>query len=175
MGSKVQIHITYLEAMRLQGGAFLEMSVPLTIPWDCIPADTPLHEAVRVSCMIHSGLQQPIKIGDFNHPMKVQCALPSCHCSSFFSACCLEGSTLGFGGVFQTGLVSSLQVLCFPSEGDSSTSPDAACVVVLCLQVLFVELGRATFVGYPDPSDPDSWPNTSFLASFQVLKSTQPR
>ncbi|CAI5458458.1 unnamed protein product [Closterium sp. Yama58-4] len=69
-GSSVRVRATYMEAMAGRQG-YSEMSVPLTVPLECVPIDLAVQEVVRVSCTINSGLQCPMKIGDFNHPMKV--------------------------------------------------------------------------------------------------------
>ncbi|CAI7922026.1 unnamed protein product, partial [Closterium sp. NIES-54] len=103
-GSSVRVRVTYIEAMAGRQG-YSEMSVPLTVPLECVPGDLVVQDVVRVSCTINSGLQCPMKIGDFNHPMKV----------------------------------------------------------------VFVDLGRATFVGHQSDDDPDAWPNADFTISFQVV------
>ncbi|CAI5487772.1 unnamed protein product, partial [Closterium sp. Naga37s-1] len=103
-GSSVRVRVTYVEAMAGRQG-YSEMSVPLTVPLGCVPGDLAVQDVVRVSCTINSGLQCPMKIGDFNHPMKV----------------------------------------------------------------VFVDLGRATFVGHPIDEDPEAWPNADFTISFQVV------
>ncbi|CAI6000111.1 unnamed protein product [Closterium sp. NIES-65] len=103
-GSSVRVRVTYVEAMAGRQG-YSEMSVPLTVPLECVPGDLVVQDVVRVSCTINSGLQCPMKIGDFNHPMKV----------------------------------------------------------------VFVDLGRATFVGHQNEDDPDAWPNADFTISYQVV------
>ncbi|CAI5510470.1 unnamed protein product [Closterium sp. Naga37s-1] len=103
-GTSVRVRATYIEAMTGRQG-YSEMSVPLTVPLECVPDDMAVQDVVRVSCTINSGLQCPMKIGDFNHPMKV----------------------------------------------------------------VFVDLGRATFVGHPIDEDPEAWPNADFTISFQVV------
>ncbi|CAI5505036.1 unnamed protein product [Closterium sp. Naga37s-1] len=102
--SSVRVRVTYVEVMAGRQG-YSEMSVPLTVPLECVPGDLAVQDVVRVSCTINSGLQCPMKIGDFNHPMKV----------------------------------------------------------------VFVDLGRATFVGHQSDDDPDAWPNADFTISFQVV------
>ncbi|CAI5469249.1 unnamed protein product [Closterium sp. Yama58-4] len=69
-GSSVRVRATYIEEMAGRQG-YSEMSVPLTVPLECVPDDLAVQDVVRVSCTINSGLQCPMKIGDFNHPMKV--------------------------------------------------------------------------------------------------------
>ncbi|CAI5510477.1 unnamed protein product [Closterium sp. Naga37s-1] len=68
----VRVRVTYIEAMAGRQG-YSEMSLPLTVPLECVPDDLAVQDVVRVSCTINSGLQCPMKIGDFNHPMKVVC------------------------------------------------------------------------------------------------------
>ncbi|GJP59695.1 hypothetical protein CLOP_g14774 [Closterium sp. NIES-67] len=103
-GSSVRVHATYVEAMVGRHG-YSEVRVPLTVPVACVAGDMAVQDVVRVSCTINSGLQRPMKIGDFNHPMKV----------------------------------------------------------------VFVDMGRATFVGHPSDEDPHAWPNADFTTSFQVV------
>ncbi|CAI5461838.1 unnamed protein product [Closterium sp. Yama58-4] len=69
-GTQVKVRVSYVETMGVRAG-YYEVVVPLVVPEAVVPSHLELVEVVQVSCAINSGHTRPLKVGDFNHPMKV--------------------------------------------------------------------------------------------------------
>ncbi|GJP32358.1 hypothetical protein CLOM_g16955 [Closterium sp. NIES-68] len=69
-GTQVKVRVSYVETMAVRAG-YYEVVVPLLVPDAVVPSHLELVEVVQVSCAINSGHTRPLKVGDFNHPMKV--------------------------------------------------------------------------------------------------------
>lgn len=44
--------------------------IPLELPPWVLPRGSPLNQALSVRCMINTGSNQPVGLGEFSHPMK---------------------------------------------------------------------------------------------------------